>query len=73
MACTIRYGVNSVTADSVADKTVGEVRAQVEQLLNIPASAQARVNGSPADDATVIPNGSTIEFVKAAGEKGRQH
>jgi molybdopterin converting factor small subunit len=70
MAVTIRHGVNSTSSDSVAGKTVAEVREQLEDVLNIPASAQVRVNGNPAGEDNEIADGSTVEFVKVAGEKG---
>ena len=70
MACTVRHGVNSISSDSVAGKTVADVREQVEEVLNVPVSAQVRVNGAPAGEDDTIADGSTIEFVKIAGEKG---
>jgi molybdopterin converting factor small subunit len=70
MAVTVRHGVNSTSSDSVAGKTVAEVREQLEEVLNIPESAQVRVNGSPAGEDNEIADGSTVEFVKVAGEKG---
>ncbi|MGD0089945.1 MAG: hypothetical protein ABSE73_08500 [Planctomycetota bacterium] len=70
MATTIRHGVNTTTLDSLAGKTVGEVREQVSELLNIPESAQVRVNGAPASEEDVVGENSTVEFVKVAGEKG---
>jgi len=70
MAVTIRHGVNSISSDTVAGKTVGEVRDQVEEVLNVPESAQVRVNGAPADEEEEIADGATVEFVKVAGEKG---
>jgi hypothetical protein len=70
MAVSIRHGVNSTSSDSVAGKTVAEVREQVEEILNIPDSAQVRVNGSPAEEEDTITDGATVEFVKVAGEKG---
>ena len=72
MAVTIKHGVNATTSDSAAGKTVGEVRGQVEEILNVPSEAQVRVNGAPADDEDVIPENATVEFVKTAGEKGCQ-
>ena len=39
-------------------------------MLNLGANEEARVNGSPATDETVVTEGQTLEFVKAAGEKG---
>jgi hypothetical protein len=70
MATTIRHGVNNTTLDSLVGKTVGEVREQVSDLLNIPASAQVRVNGAPAGESDIIGENTTVEFVKVAGEKG---
>lgn len=70
MAVSVRHGVNTMNLDSIAGKTVGEVRDQVEEVLNIPSSAQVRVNGSPANEDTVVSDNSTVEFVKVAGEKG---
>ena len=72
MAVTVRHGVNSISSDTVVGKTVAEVREQVEEVLNVPASSQARVNGNPAADDDEIADGSTVEFVKVAGEKGCQ-
>ncbi|MCY3018792.1 MAG: hypothetical protein NTW87_07160 [Planctomycetota bacterium] len=70
MPVTVRHGVNSISSDSVAGKTVAEVREEVSDLLNVPGTAQVRVNGSPAGEDNQIPEGSTVEFVKIAGEKG---
>ena len=49
---------------------IAEIRTQVAEALNVPRSAQARINGDPADDEDTVPDGATIEFVKVAGEKG---
>ena len=70
MAITIRHGVNSLTLDHLAGSTVEHVREQVADMLNVPASAQVRVNGSLADGDTILADNSTVEFVKIAGEKG---
>jgi molybdopterin converting factor small subunit len=72
MAITIRHGVNTINVDSAAGKTVGEVREQAAEILNVPDNAQVRVNGAPADEDTVIADGATVEFVKVAGEKGAE-
>jgi hypothetical protein len=63
---------STINADSVAGKTVGEVREQVAGILNVPEDAQVRVNGAPAEEDTVIADGATVEFVKVAGEKGAE-
>jgi molybdopterin converting factor small subunit len=70
MAITIRHGVNTIAVDTAVGKTVEELRDQVSELLNVPDSAQVRVNGAPVDDDTVLQDNSTVEFVKVAGEKG---
>ena len=70
MAITIRHGVNTINVDNAAGKTVGEVRDQVAEILNVPANAQARVNNAQANDDAELADGDTLEFVKTAGEKG---
>ena len=70
MAVTVRHGVNTINAENIVGKTVAELREQVADILNVPDNAQVRVNGAPASDDTVIPENSTVEFVKVAGEKG---
>lgn len=67
---TIRYGVNSLTSENVAGQTVRDVRAIVEDVMNVPESAEARVNGAAAQADSEISDGVTVEFVKVAGEKG---
>jgi len=70
MAVTIRHGVNTISVDSAAGKTIGEVRDQVADILNVPENAQARVSGVQAEDSKELADGDTLEFVKTAGEKG---
>ncbi len=70
MAISVRHGVNTLNLDTIAGKTVGEVREQVASILNVPGSAQVRVNGAPASEDTLLSDNSTLEFVKVAGEKG---
>ena len=71
MSVNVRHGVNTLSLDNLVGKTVGDVRDQVEDLINVPESAQVRLNGSPVGDDATIPDHATIEFVKVAGEKGR--
>jgi len=70
MAVTVRHGVNQVTLNTLAGKTVAEVRNEVASLLNVPASAQVRINSAIADDTDIVGENATVEFVKVAGEKG---
>ena len=70
MAVTVRHGVNQLTLNTLAGKTVAEVRAEVASLLNIPASSQVRINSAIADDIDIVAESAVVEFVKVAGEKG---
>lgn len=72
MAVTVRFGVNTLTLDNLAGRTIREVREDVGDLLNIPDSAQVRINGAPASDDNGVADGASVEFVKVAGEKGCQ-
>lgn len=70
MPVSVRHGVNSLTLDNLAGKSVREVRSELGDLLNVPDSAQVRINGAAATDDSFIADGATVEFVKVAGEKG---
>jgi hypothetical protein len=70
MSATVRYGVNSVTHERFAGMSVGDIRDDVAEELNIPANAEARLNGARAEDDAQVRDGETLEFVKTAGEKG---
>ena len=70
MAVTVRHGVNQLTLNTLAGKTIAEVRSEVGSLLNVPASAQVRINSAIADDTDIVGENASVEFVKVAGEKG---
>ena len=70
MAISVKHGVNTLSLDTLAGKTVAEARDQLADILNVPENAQVRVNGSVADEGTVLTDGASVEFVKTAGEKG---
>lgn len=70
MSVSVRHGVNSLNLDRLSGKSVREVREEVGDLLNMPESAQARINGAPVGEDAIVPEGASIEFVKTAGEKG---
>ena len=67
---TVKFGVNKLEKADYVGMTVQEVRDEVSDVLNIPADAQARINGVAAAPEHAIAAGSTVEFVKIAGEKG---
>ena len=64
------YGVNELELD-LAGKTVREIWKVLEQVFNIPRDAVVTVNGSRAEDDSVVRPGDEIEFQKAAGVKGQ--
>jgi hypothetical protein len=70
MAISVRHGVNELKLDTLAGKTITEVRDQLADILNIPENAQARLNGSPISNDSTLSDGASVEFVKTAGEKG---
>lgn len=68
---TVRYGSDSTTVDVTPGMTVGRLRAQVSEVLNIPAEAYpvGRGGATVSDDARVVP-GTTVEVIRTAGENG---
>ena len=64
------YGVHSLEA-GVAGRTVGSVREALAQPMNISPRAVALVNGQEVDAIHVLSPGELLEFVRYAGEKGR--
>ena len=64
------YGVNELELD-LAGKTVREIWKVLEQVFNIPRDAVVTVNGSRAEDDSVVHPRDEIEFQKAAGVKGQ--
>jgi hypothetical protein len=60
----------SVQTFSLAGQTVGQAREQLRALLQIEPAATALVDGREARATQVLRTGSTLEFVRHAGEKG---
>lgn len=65
----VMYGAESQEL-AIAGHTVADVRSHLKHVLNIPADAQARVNGELKDGDYVLQENDTLEFVKVAGQKG---
>lgn len=63
------FGVHEGIADAVG-KTVADLRAAVGQPMNLPADAQAVINGQRVGNDHVIQKGEQVEFIKEAGVKG---
>jgi hypothetical protein len=54
----------------VADMTVGEVQNLLQDAYNIAPDVQINVNGVEVTANTRLSAGDSLEFVRAAGEKG---
>lgn len=77
--CTVKSGVQSIPLKLGAGKNVEQVRNTFKKVLNLSGDMQAylRVPGADAllisgedESTTMIPEGATLEFIKAAGQKG---
>jgi len=62
-------GTNRLETETDCE-TVGAIRSDFAEALNIPAGAAATVNGSRADDNTRVCPGDEVSFTKATGSKG---
>jgi hypothetical protein len=54
----------------IAGMTVGEVEAALQTTYHLAPGVQTNVNGEEADADTLLASGDSLEFVRAAGEKG---
>lgn len=54
----------------VVGRTVGFVKAQYREILNIDDLAEGIVNGNKVSDSYVLKSGDVLEFVRPAGTKG---
>lgn len=54
----------------LAGKTVGQVRRDLKSLLNFRHDASAFLNSRSVRDGTLIPQGSSLEFLVVRGGKG---
>jgi hypothetical protein len=66
---TVISGANNPDLE-VAGKTVGEIRQQFGDALNISPTAKATVNGNPAGNTTRLKDGDTLAFQKEVAQKG---
>jgi hypothetical protein len=65
--------IHGVYAHSLplAGLTIRQARTELQERMNIPVDALAVVDGSEANEDTVLQEGQVLNFVKPAGEKGR--
>jgi hypothetical protein len=66
----ISYGVHNLET-AIAGKSVSEVRQALKEPLNIDPRALALVNGRDVAASYILKDGDQLEFVRLAGEKGR--
>jgi hypothetical protein len=65
--------IHGVYAHSLpfAGMSVASVRAELAERMNIDPEAQAVVDGNFVPEDTILTEGNTLNFIKAAGERGR--
>ena len=67
----VSYGVHNLEA-AIAGKSVSEVRQALKEPLNIDPRALALVNGRDVAASYILKQDDQLEFVRLAGEKGRE-
>lgn len=68
---TVVCGANTIHAEGVFGKTVGELRKDYADVLNGSGDAQALAAGQSVGDSHVLSEkDEPVEFVKQAGVKG---
>jgi hypothetical protein len=68
---TLVCGVNEIEAEGLLGKTVGAIRAQYKEQLNLPAKARIYVDSSEKnDDYEIAAEDSELEFTRPSGKKG---
>ena len=65
----VLYGVHALEA-ALAGRSIRDVRAALQQALNISPRAVAVVNGREVGADYLLKEGEQLEFVRLAGEKG---
>lgn len=65
----VRCGVYEIELD-LAGRTVAALRQSLGQALNIDPTAMALVRGVPVPEGHTLEPGDSLEFVRAAGQKG---
>jgi len=70
MSIKVVCGANTHEGEFVG-MTVGEVRQQLKDVLNIADEAQTSVSGDVVKDDYVLKEGDNLEFIKKAGDKGQ--
>lgn len=67
---TVTCGANVQTFGDISGCSVGALRTDLADVLNIAPDAKAIVSGAEVDDDYVLNPGDRVEFIKASGNKG---
>lgn len=67
---TLISGPNRIDTEVSGSTTVGQLRDDFEDVLNIPENAVATVNGNAADNASRVRAGDQVAFTRPTGQKG---
>lgn len=65
----VSCGSHPPTNFQLAGMTVGKVRSQLRDALNVTKDMRARINGFEATDDIVLEGGESLEFIKPPGDK----
>lgn len=63
------YGATTLDVP-IAGLTVSEAYGQLREMMHMPESVIAVIEGRPANIHERVASGSTLEFVRRSGEKG---
>lgn len=66
----VLYGVHALEAN-LAGRLVSDVRQALRQALNISPQSVAVVDGREVGESFILLAGQQLEFVRLAGEKGK--
>lgn len=68
---TVVSGLEKISNSAdVVGLTVGEIRTQFGDVLNIPEGATAVLNGDQVDDSATVEAGDELVFSRILGSKG---
>ena len=69
-AVEVVHGAESIRRPEFVGRTVADVRTCLRHVLNIPSSAEGRLNGHEARPDDVLLPGDVLEYLDLPGQKG---
>lgn len=67
---TVTCGANTSAFGEIAGKSIGQLRQDLGDVLNIAPDSQVIVSGENVDENYILQAGDRVEFIKASGVKG---